>query len=117
MSMPSAETNACEPTEVDPSSAGSGALPDHYPHQDLPKLPTRRTHNQSMAATLRLWHTRNRELLERVAVGLRHLDQPRACQNIDPVRGRAHAIHLMAEHVRHGCRRFQLAAQYIEDLQ
>ncbi|AXK84786.1 hypothetical protein DXT66_03240 [Nocardia farcinica] len=70
-----------------------------------------------MAATLRLWHTRNRELLERVAVGLRHLDQPRACQNTDPVRGRAHAIHLMAEHVRHGCRRFQLAAQYIEDSQ
>ncbi len=82
--------------------------------QELPALPTRRAHNQSMAATLRLWHTRNRDLLERVATGLRHLDHPAACKNTDPIRGRVHAIHLMADHAKHDCPRVRLAAQYIE---
>ncbi|MGW0356279.1 hypothetical protein ACWDXV_18930 [Nocardia nova] len=80
----------------------------------LPKLPTRRTQNQSMAATLRLWHTRNIDLLERVAAGLRYLSPPAACKSAAPIRGRAHATHVMADHATHNCARFRLAAQYIE---
>ncbi|PPJ30653.1 hypothetical protein [Nocardia nova] len=82
--------------------------------QELPKLPIRRTHNRSMAATLRLWHTRNRDILERAASGLRHLDSPPSCKSTEPIRGRAHAIHVMADHAKHDCPRFRLAAQYIE---
>lgn len=82
--------------------------------QELPKLPIRRTHNRPMAATLRLWHTRNRHLLVRVATALRHLDSPAGCKNTEPIRGRAHAIHVMADHAKHDCPRFRLAAQYIE---
>ncbi|WP_280508706.1 hypothetical protein [Nocardia flavorosea] len=82
--------------------------------QERPHFPTRCAHNQSRAATLRLWHTRNRDLLERVAAGLRHLDHPAPCKSTDPVRGRTHAIHLMADHAKHDCPRFQLAARYIE---
>lgn len=108
-----AESSASEPTGVDPTPVSTTPVDDH-PRQELPKLPTRRAHNQSMAATLRLWHTRNLDLLERVATGLRHLDHPAACTNTDPIRGRAHAIHLMADHTKHNCPRFQLAAQYIE---
>ncbi|MFI2559277.1 hypothetical protein [Nocardia farcinica] len=66
---------------------------------------------------IRLWHTRDRDLLERVAAGLRHLNCPVACDCTEPVRGRAHAIHLMADHAGHDCPRFRLAAQYIEDRQ
>ena len=69
---------------------------------------------QSMAAALRLWRTRNRDLLERIAAGLRHLDHPTPCTSTDPLRGRAHAIHLMADHTERDCPRFRLAAQYIE---
>lgn len=97
---------------------------DHHPaanesiaqqhRHELPKLPTRCAHNQAMAATLLLWHTRNIDILERVAAGLRHLDYPAACKSTVPIRGRAHAIHLMANHAKHGCHRFRLAAQYIE---
>ncbi|MBF6141216.1 MULTISPECIES: hypothetical protein [Nocardia] len=87
------------------------------PSQERPKLPTRQARNPSMAATIRLWHTRDRDLLERVAAGLRHLNCPVACDCTDPVRGRAHAIHLMADHAGHDCPRFRLAAQYIEDRQ
>lgn len=113
MPVPSAETSAHEPTGVDPTPADTAPVDDHM-RRKLPKLPTRRTHNQSMAATLRLWHTRNRDLLERVAAGLRHLDYPAACKSTDPIRGRAHAIHVMADHAQHSCPRFRLAAQYIE---
>ncbi|MBF6455536.1 hypothetical protein [Nocardia cyriacigeorgica] len=83
--------------------------------QERPKLPTRRAHDQSMGATLRLWHTRNLDLLERAAAGLRNLDFPAACRNTEPIRGRAHAVHLMADHTKHDCARFRLAALYIED--
>ncbi|WP_040841470.1 hypothetical protein [Nocardia brevicatena] len=116
MPVPSAETSAREPASVDPTPAGIAPVDDH-PRQELPELPTRRTHNQSMAATIRLWHTRNRDLLERVAAGLHHLDHPAACKSTDAIRGRAHAIHLMADHAQHSCPRFRLAAQYIEDHQ
>ncbi len=85
--------------------------------QELPALPSRPAHNQSMATALRLWHTRNWARLERVAAGLRRLDYPPACKVLDPIRGRAHAIHLMADHAKHDCPRFRLASQYIEDLQ
>lgn len=94
-----------------PATNESSMVEQHC--HDLPKLP-RRTHNRSMAATLRLWHTRNRDLLERVAAGLRHLDSPASCKSTEPIRGRAHAIHVMADHAKHGCPRFQVAAQYIE---
>ncbi|MEV0361343.1 hypothetical protein [Nocardia fusca] len=70
-----------------------------------------------MAAPLQLWHTRNRLLLERVAAGLRWLDCPAACKTLEPIRGRAHAIHLMADHAGHRCPRFLLASQYIEAAQ
>ncbi|WP_280419042.1 hypothetical protein [Nocardia carnea] len=116
MPVPSTETTVREPACVDPIPSGTAPVDDHL-RQELPKLPTRRAHNQSMAATLRLWHTRNRDLLERVAAGLRHLDHPAACKSTDPIRGRAHAIHLMADHTTHNCPRFRLAAQYIEDHQ
>lgn len=113
MPVPAAEASAREPIGVDQLPADITPV-DEYMRQELPTLPTRRAHNQSMAATLRLWHTRNRDLLERVATGLRHLDHPAACKNTDPIRGRAHAIHLMADHAKHDCPRFRLAAQYIE---
>ncbi|MGQ4600380.1 hypothetical protein [Nocardia sp. R6R-6] len=112
MPVPAAETSAHEPIGVKPIPTGIAPIGDCM-RQELPKLPTRRTHNQSMAATLRLWHTRNRDLLERVA-GLRHLDSPAGCKSTEPIRGRAHAIHVMADHTKHGCPRFRLAAQYIE---
>lgn len=82
--------------------------------QERPHLPTRRAHHRSMAANLQIWHTRHLGLLERVAAGLRHLDHPAPCRSTDPIRGRAHAIHLMADHAKHDCPRFQLAARYIE---
>lgn len=82
--------------------------------QELSILPARAPHHQSMAATLRLWGTRNRIRLERVAEGLRHLDYPAPCTNSAPIRGRAHAIHVMADHAKHRCPRFRLASQYIE---
>lgn len=85
--------------------------------QEFPALPVRQIHNQSMAATLRLWHTRNRVRLEHVATAFRFPELPAACKNTDPVRGSAHAIHLMADHARHRCPRFRLAAQYIEATQ
>jgi hypothetical protein len=110
MAVPSAETSAHESASVDPIAADTAPIGNHQ----RPKLPTRGTHNQSMAATLRLWHTRNRDLLERVAAGLRHLDHPADCKSTGPIRGRAHAIHLMADHTNHDCPRFRLAAQYIE---
>lgn len=113
MPVPAAEAGAREPIGVDQPPADIAPV-DGYMRQELPKLPTRRTHNQSMAATIRLWHTRNRDLLERVAAGLRHLDYPAACKSTDPIRGRAHAIHVMADHAGHRCPRFRLAAQYIE---
>lgn len=116
MPAPAAQTSTHTPIGVDPTPADTRSVDDN-PRQELPALPTRRAHNQSMAATLRLWHTRNRDLLERVAAGLRHLDHPAACDNTDPIRGRAHAIHLMADHTKHNCPRFRLAAQYIEDQQ
>ncbi|MGV9633223.1 hypothetical protein ACWDO0_03490 [Nocardia rhamnosiphila] len=103
-------------TSNDELARAGPALPVEDRIRQLPKLP-RRVHNQSMAATLRLWHTRNRDLLQRVATGLRHLDYPPACKSTDLVRGRAHAIHLMADHATHRCPRFRLAAQYIEDSQ
>lgn len=93
--------------------AANESLVQQHNHE-LPKLPTRRTHNQSMAATLRLWHTRNIDLLERVATGLRHLSPPAACKSDAPIRGRAHATHVMADHATHNCARYRLAAQYIE---
>lgn len=99
-------------SDNNPATNESSIVQQH--RQDLPKLPIRRTHNRSMAATLRLWHTRNRDLLERVAAGLRHLDSPTGCKSTEPIRGRAHAIHVMADHAKHGCPRFRLAAQYIE---
>lgn len=101
-------------SEQDPAANESF---DQKNRQERPQLPTRRAHNRSMAATVRLWHTRNRDLLERVAAGLRHLDHPAACKSTDPIRGRAHAIHLMADNTKHNCPRFRLAAQYIEDNQ
>ena len=116
MPVPSTETSVHEPACVDSTPAGMAPVDDHL-RQERPRLPTRRTHNQSMAAPLRLRHTRNRELLERVASGLRHFDHPAACKSTDPIRGRAHAIHLMADHTKHNCPRFRLAAQYIEDNQ
>ncbi|OBA51919.1 hypothetical protein A5780_28300 [Nocardia sp. 852002-20019_SCH5090214] len=113
MPVPATETSAREPIGVKPTP--TSIAPDDDPmRQELPKLPIRRTHNRSMAATLRLWHTRNRDLLERVATGLRHLDSPAGCKNTEPIRGRAHAIHVMADHAKHDCPRFRLAAQYIE---
>ena len=110
------ETSTREPADTGPTPTVTAPIDGHL-SQERPKLPTRRAHNQSMAATLRLWHTRNLDLLERVAAGLRHLDIPAACRNTDPIRGRAHAIHLMADHTGHDCPRFRLAAQYIEDHQ
>jgi hypothetical protein len=112
MPVPAAQTSDHKPFGVDPAPRV-----DDFMRQGLPKLPARRTHNQSMAATIRLWHTRHLDLLERVAAGLRHLDHPAACKSTDPIRGRAHAIHLMADHTKHDCPRFRLAAQYIEDHQ
>ncbi|MFI6309521.1 hypothetical protein ACIBEK_05105 [Nocardia fusca] len=113
MPVPSTETSVHEPPSVDPIPADTAPTDNHL-RRERPKLPTRRTHNQPMAATLRLWHTRNRDVLERVAAGLRHLDHPAACKSTDPIRARAHAIHLMADHTNHDCPRFRLAAQYIE---
>ncbi|WP_063128462.1 hypothetical protein [Nocardia fusca] len=112
MPVPSAETSVHESASVDPIPADTAPIDNHL-GQKRPKLPTRGTHNQSMAATLRLWHTRNRDLLERVAAGLRHLDHPAACKEHRP-HPRAHAIHLMTDHTKHNCPRFRLAAQYIE---
>ena len=111
--MPVPPTSAHEAADVGLPSTGTEPV-DGDPHQKRPKLPTRRAHNQSMATTLRLWHTRNLDLLERVAAGLRHLDHPTSCNSTDPIRGRSHAIHLMADHTKHDCPRFRLAGQYIE---
>ncbi len=113
--MPTPATSARGPIDAEPTPTGGHPV-EECMRQDRPKLP-RRTHNRSMAATLRLWHTRNRDLLERVAAGLRHLDPPAACRNTEPIRGRAHAINVMADHAKHGCPRFRLAAQYIEATQ
>lgn len=113
MPVPAAEINAREPIDMDQTPTDIAAVDDHM-RQELPELPARRTHSQTMATSIRLWHTRNRDLLERVAAGLRHLDPPPTCKSTDPIRGRAHAIHLMADHAKHRCPRFRLAAQYIE---
>lgn len=58
MSTPAIEASDDEPTGLDRTTTNTAPADDHS-NQQLPKLPTRRTHNQSMAATLRLWHTRN----------------------------------------------------------
>jgi hypothetical protein len=113
--MPTPAVSTRKPT-LSSTPSIAAAVEDHNPPTrcGLRKLPTRPTYNPSIGPTIRLWHARNRDLLERVAAGLRHLDYPAACQNAEPVRGRAHAIHLMADHATHRCRRFRLAAQYIE---
>ncbi len=113
MPTPSAEASAREPTGVEPSPT-SIAPADGSGRGKLPKLPTRSTPTHSLASARRLWHTRNRELLERVTAGLRRLGPPAACKSAAPIRGRAHAMHVMADHATHGCARFRLAAQYIE---
>ncbi len=75
-------------------------------------LPVRVPRNRAMAATIRLWHTRNRARLEAVAVGLRALDWPAVCRSQDPLRGYAHAHQVMAAHAKHRCPRYRMAGEY-----
>lgn len=88
---------------------------------ELPHLPTRQPSNPAMAATLRLWHTRESwvtddpAILHRLADGLRALpdEQPTDdCRSREPIRGHAHAHQLMAAHAGHDCPRYTTAAQY-----
>ena len=79
---------------------------------EIHPLPQRMPHNQAMASTLQVWHTRNRALMERIAAGLRALDWPEACRSENPIRGYAHAHQVMAAHAGHGCPRYRLAADY-----
>ncbi|MBF6416116.1 hypothetical protein [Nocardia cyriacigeorgica] len=118
--MPTTSTGASslKPTvNSTPVVATAAAELTPLPKQGLAKLSTGPTRKRTIATTIRLWHTRNRELLERVAAGLRQLDYPAARTSTGPVRGRAHAIHLMADHAAHKCPRFQLATQFIEGSQ
>jgi hypothetical protein len=62
-------------------------------------LPTRAPHNRAMGATMRL---------------LRWLEWPGDCANDTAIRGTAHAYNLLANHARHRCPRYGMAAQYIE---
>ena len=48
---------------------------------ETPPLPTRISNNQAMATTLLIWHNRNRGLMERIAAGLRALDQSGGCRS------------------------------------
>lgn len=114
--MPTPEADGREPAGVDASPADIALAQacDTPKYRELSGLPIRPTHHRSVSATFRTFNTRNRALLERVAAGLRRLDHPAVCKNPDPIRGRAHAIHLMADHSGHRCPRFRLASQYIE---
>lgn len=84
--------------------------------QKNPALPVRPTHNQAIAATLQIWHSRDRSLLERVLAGLRALERPGACRSTDPLRGYAHAHQVMAAHATHGCTRYRIAAEYAAEV-
>lgn len=81
---------------------------------ETPQLPTRVPSNQAMATTLRMWHNRNRELMERITAELRALDYPDRCRSQEPIRGYAHAHQVMAVHARHRCPRYELAARYTQ---
>ena len=79
---------------------------------EIHALPQRVPHNQAMASTLHVWHTRNRALMERIAAGPRALDWPEQCRSEDAIRGYAHAHQVMAVHVKHHCPRYTMAADY-----
>lgn len=81
---------------------------------EMPPLPTRTPNNQAMATTLRIWHNRNRGLLERIAASLRALDHPAGCGSQEPMRGYAHAHQVMGAHAGHHCTRYDLAARYAQ---
>ncbi|MEV0367486.1 hypothetical protein [Nocardia fusca] len=73
-------------------------------------LPTRAPHNRAMAATLQIWHNRDRGLIQRTLDGLKAMDHPAACRSGAPINGYAHAHQVMAAHAKHrGCPRYQAA--------
>lgn len=81
-----------------------------------PALRGRIPNNQAGAAIRRIWHNRNRALMERIAAGLRALDRPPGCKSQDPMRGYAHAHQVMAVHAGHRCPRYDLAARYTQQV-
>ncbi|MFD4401196.1 hypothetical protein ACFWPH_00380 [Nocardia sp. NPDC058499] len=85
--------------------------------QESPNLPVRTV--SPRAVTLQRWHTRNRQLLERVLAGLWALDPPARCRaDITPILGYAHAFHVRDIHRRHhGCPRYVLADEFLTSAQ
>lgn len=81
---------------------------------ETPPLPTRVPNNQAMATTLHIWHNRNLGLMERIAAGLRSLDDPAFCRPTEPIRGYAHAHQVMDVHALHRCPRYGLAVRYTQ---
>lgn len=79
---------------------------------EIPNLPTRAPRNRAMAATLEIWHCRDRGLIQRTLDGLRS-PHPAACQAEDHITSSAHAHMIMAAHAAHrGCPRYTRAANY-----
>ncbi|MET8799956.1 hypothetical protein ABZV91_26625 [Nocardia sp. NPDC004568] len=81
---------------------------------ETPPLPTRVPYNRAMAATLQIWHNRDRGLMERIGAGLRALDHPAGCRSEEPMRGYAHAHQVMDVHAYHRCPRYDLAVSYTQ---
>ncbi|MFI5715989.1 hypothetical protein [Nocardia sp. NPDC051750] len=67
-----------------------------------------------MHATLQVWHSQDRGLIQRTLDGLRSLDRPATCRSTDPIRGYAHAHQVMATHATHHCPRYTVAAEYAQ---
>ena len=78
-------------------------------------LPTRAPHNRAMAATLQIWHNRDRGLIQRTLDGLRALDHPATCRAKAPINSYAHAHQVLAAHAKHhGCPRYTAAMEYAQ---
>ncbi|NKY60440.1 hypothetical protein [Nocardia flavorosea] len=73
-----------------------------------------------MAATLQIWQSGKQwidddlRILSRLADGLRALHPYPSghCLFTDPIRGYAHAHHVMDQHRGHGCPRWDMAVSY-----
>ncbi|CRY80462.1 hypothetical protein SAMN05421776_107270 [Nocardia farcinica] len=84
----------------------------------LPSLPVRTP--ATRPTYLYRFGCRSLHLLERVAAGLRALDDhypPAQCRTGGPIRSQAHACLVMDRHVAHRCPRFAEAAAYVAEVE
>jgi hypothetical protein len=84
-----------------------------------PTLPAGAPTNRAMATTLRIleggktWIDGELPILRALAAGLRSLNYPSGqCRFTDPIRGYAHAHHVMDLHRGHSCPRWDMAVSY-----